>query len=55
MHELKFDWDERKAATNLRKHRVSFEEARLRFLTKKPWSSKTPIIPRRRIGSSSWV
>jgi uncharacterized protein len=29
---LRFDWDPRKAAANLRKHGVSFEEARTVFL-----------------------
>jgi len=29
---LRFEWDERKAAGNLRKHRVSFEEAESVFL-----------------------
>ena len=29
---MDFEWDEPKAATNLRKHRVSFEEAALVFL-----------------------
>ena len=29
---MDFEWDEAKAATNLRKHRVSFEEAALVFL-----------------------
>lgn len=32
MPELRFDWDERKAPANLRKHGVSFEEARTVFL-----------------------
>jgi uncharacterized protein len=32
MAELRFDWDPRKAAENLRKHRVSFEEAQTAFL-----------------------
>ena len=32
MVELRFDWDPRKAAENLRKHRVSFEEAQTAFL-----------------------
>lgn len=32
MPELRFDWDERKAAANLRKHGVSFEEARTVFM-----------------------
>ncbi len=32
MPDLRFEWDERKAATNLRKHRVSFEEAQTAFL-----------------------
>ena len=32
MTELRFDWDPRKAAANLLKHRVSFEEAQTAFL-----------------------
>ena len=28
---LRFEWDSKKAASNLRKHRVSFEEAALIF------------------------
>ena len=32
MKRLRFDWDARKAAANLRKHGVSFEEARTAFL-----------------------
>lgn len=32
MKELRFEWDERKAASNKRKHGVSFEEARSVFL-----------------------
>ncbi len=32
MPDLRFDWDERKPAANLRKHRVSFEEAQTAFL-----------------------
>jgi uncharacterized DUF497 family protein len=32
MVELRFDWDSRKAAANLQKHRVSFEEAQTAFL-----------------------
>ena len=31
MEELRFEWDERKNRTNLRKHGVSFEEARTSF------------------------
>ena len=31
MHDDSFEWDDRKAATNLRKHEVSFELARLVF------------------------
>ena len=27
LHEIRFEWDRRKAETNLRKHRVSFEAA----------------------------
>ena len=32
MPEIRFDWDPRKAAANLRKHGVSFEEAQTAFL-----------------------
>ena len=32
MKRLRFEWDPRKAAANLRKHRVSFEEAKTVFL-----------------------
>jgi uncharacterized protein len=32
MDDLRFDWDGRKAASNRRKHGVSFEEARSAFL-----------------------
>lgn len=32
MSELRFEWDARKSATNVRKHGVSFEEARGVFL-----------------------
>jgi len=32
MPQIRFDWDPRKAAANLRKHRVSFEEAQTAFL-----------------------
>ena len=32
MKRLRFEWDARKAAANLRKHGVSFEEARSVFL-----------------------
>ena len=32
MKRLRFEWDPRKAAANLRKHGVSFEEARTVFL-----------------------
>ena len=31
MSTLRFEWDARKAATNLKKHGVSFEEARTVF------------------------
>jgi len=27
LHEIRFEWDKRKAETNLRKHKVSFESA----------------------------
>jgi len=32
MSELRFEWDTRKAAANLKKHRVSFDEAATAFL-----------------------
>ncbi len=32
MQSLEFEWEPRKAATNLRKHRVSFAEAKTVFL-----------------------
>ena len=32
MRELRFDWDRRKAAANLQKHGVSFDEAQTAFL-----------------------
>jgi uncharacterized DUF497 family protein len=31
MRDNEFEWDDRKAAANLARHRVSFEEARLAF------------------------
>ncbi|MBX9943005.1 MAG: BrnT family toxin [Reyranella sp.] len=31
MTELRFEWDERKSASNVRKHKISFEEARSAF------------------------
>ena len=31
MNKIKFEWDEKKASTNLKKHGVSFEEARTVF------------------------
>lgn len=31
MSKIKFEWDEKKASTNLKKHGVSFEEARTVF------------------------
>ncbi len=35
MDELRFEWDERKDRTNVRKHGVSFEEARIAFFDEK--------------------
>jgi len=35
---LSFEWDERKAASNMRKHRVSFEEARTIFSDPLLWT-----------------
>ena len=31
MKELRFEWDERKSGANIRKHGISFEEARTAF------------------------
>lgn len=39
---MKFEWDERKAATNLRKHGVSFDEAMTVF---EDWESTTIADP----------
>jgi len=36
-----FEWDEDKAATNLAKHGVSFEEAVLAMRDPFPWTSTT--------------
>ena len=35
MHRIKFSWDARKARQNLKKHRVSFEEASTIFFDEK--------------------
>ena len=32
MHDIRFEWDDRKSAANKRKHKVSFEEAQTVFL-----------------------
>ena len=32
MHDIQFEWDERKSRENKRKHKVSFEEAQTVFL-----------------------
>jgi uncharacterized DUF497 family protein len=55
MVQLRFDWDPRKAAANLQKHRVSFEEAQTAFLDEDALSSRTPTTPKLRIASFSWV
>ncbi|MHB8763667.1 MAG: BrnT family toxin, partial [Deferrisomatales bacterium] len=35
---LSFEWDEKKATSNLRKHRLSFEEARTIFSDPLLWT-----------------
>ena len=46
MQELRFAWDPRKAATNLRKHRVSFEEAETAFLDEHALLTEDPDVAR---------
>jgi uncharacterized DUF497 family protein len=45
MHELEFEWDDRKATQNKRKHGVSFEEARTVFLDAQALLMRIRITP----------
>src|SRR5262245_66613219 len=42
MSDLRFEWDARKAAANLKKHRVSFDEAQTAFLDEEALVSEDP-------------
>lgn len=46
MSALHFEWDERKAAANVKKHGVSFEEANPPSTMNTRRSLTTPIIPK---------
>jgi uncharacterized DUF497 family protein len=48
---LRFEWDRRKAAANLMKHRVSFEEAKSIFFDEYARLLTIPIIPTKKIDS----
>lgn len=50
MGELKIRWDQRKAKSNLRKHKVSFEEAATAFRDPLSLQSRIPITPFLRAG-----
>ena len=52
MKNLIFEWDDKKSASNKRKHGVSFEEAQTVFLTKTPLNLMIQIIPSKKKGSS---
>jgi len=43
---MRFEWDPKKAATNLKKHGVAFQEAATLFGAPWPLRFKTRIIPR---------
>ena len=49
---MEFSWDQKKAAANLRKHRVSFEEASTAL---KDTLSLTGIDPDHSIGEYRWL
>jgi uncharacterized DUF497 family protein len=49
---MRFDWDPRKAAANLRKHSVSFEEASTVFADDYSLTGTDPTIQLERSGSS---
>jgi uncharacterized protein len=48
---LKFEWDPKKAATNVKKHGVTFEEASTAFAD---WDSITVPDPDHSIGEQRW-
>jgi uncharacterized DUF497 family protein len=48
---LRFDWDPRKATANLRKHGMSFEEARTVFYDESALLRPTRTTRTRKIGS----
>jgi uncharacterized DUF497 family protein len=52
---IHFEWGSRKAALNMRKHGVSFEEARTVFFMKMQRSSMIQTIRRARTALSSWA
>ena len=49
---ITFEWDEAKSRTNLKKHGVSFEEARSVFLMSTQCSSSMKSTPLKKIASS---
>jgi uncharacterized DUF497 family protein len=49
---MQFAWDPKKATSNLRDHKVTFEEASSIFVIRWPSPSTTPIIPRASAASS---
>jgi uncharacterized DUF497 family protein len=51
MTDLRFEWDPAKAATNLRKHGVSFDEARAVFSDERAKLIADPDTRRTRSGS----
>jgi len=52
---LTFEWDEKKAAANLRKHGVSFEEAASAFGDPLSLTIPDPAVPRMKSGASCWA
>jgi uncharacterized DUF497 family protein len=52
MKKLIFEWDDKKNASNKRKHGVSFEDAQTEFFTKTPLNLMIQTIPSKKKGSS---
>ena len=52
MHELRFEWDERKKKANIKKHGISFDEARTAFYDENAIHFLTPTIQKMKIVSS---
>lgn len=50
MEMIRFEWDENKNEINKKKHKISFEEAKRYFMTKKRLSLTTLSIQKRRTG-----